>query len=67
MREEAPGILIVDHRIERSELVRLVEMYFGDMVKLVADVQRGLIAVGDEPHADAESCFRRARRRALSA
>jgi len=36
------------------DLARLVKMYFEDMVKYVADVTRGVIAVGGELHADAE-------------
>ena len=47
-------IVVVDRRIEAGELARLVERFFGGMVKLVADVRRGVIAVGGELHADAE-------------
>src|SRR5436309_8495661 len=54
MSEERAGIVVLDRRVRRDELTRLVEMYFGDMVKLVADVQRGVIALGGELHADAE-------------
>ncbi len=46
--------MILERRVERPELARLVEAYFGDMVKYVADVNRGVIAVGGELHADAE-------------
>jgi len=49
-----PGILIVDRRIDRSELVRLVHLFFGDMVKYVVDLERRVAAVGGELHADAE-------------
>ena len=51
---EGPGIVIIDRRIERAELARLVGEYFGDMVKLVIDLGKGRIAVGGELHADAE-------------
>ena len=54
MSDDSAGIVYLDRRIERAELARLVEMYFGDMVKYVADVERGVIAVGGELHADAE-------------
>ena len=37
-----------------SEVARLVARYFGDMVKYVVDIDRGLAAVGGEMHADAE-------------
>lgn len=33
----------------------LVEQHFGDMVKLVIDVQRRVVAIGGELHADAEA------------
>ena len=46
--------MILESRIEREELARLVEVYFEDMVKYVADVARGVIAIGGELHADAE-------------
>jgi len=34
-------------------LARLVASWFEDMVKFVADVERGILAVGGEMHADA--------------
>ena len=34
--------------------MRLVSAYFGDMVKIVVDVRREVVAVGGELHADAE-------------
>ncbi len=54
MEAELPAIVVVEHPIERSELARLVSAYFGDMVKLVVDVRREVVAVGGELHADAE-------------
>jgi hypothetical protein len=35
-------------------LARLVAAHFGDMVKLVVDVLREVVAIGGELHADAE-------------
>lgn len=52
--ESAPDIVIVDSRIDRSELARLVHLFFGDMVKYVVDLERRVAAVGGELHADAE-------------
>ena len=49
-----PDILIVHSRIDPAELRRLVDQYFGDMVKLVVDVRRRVVAIGGELHADAE-------------
>ena len=48
-----PEVLLLERRIEAAELRRLV-LRFEDMVKYVADVERGLVAIGGEMHADAE-------------
>jgi hypothetical protein len=51
-----PGIILVrERRLDASELRRLVQLYFEDMVKYVVDVSRGVIAAGGEMHADAEA------------
>ena len=50
-----PDIVIVDRRIDPRELARLTGRFFGDMVKLVVDIDRGIAAVGGELHADAEA------------
>ncbi|MBI2161290.1 MAG: hypothetical protein HYU25_13110 [Candidatus Rokubacteria bacterium] len=39
--------------MERADLARLLGL-FGDIIKYVADVERGVIAIGGELHADAE-------------
>jgi hypothetical protein len=50
-----PGIVIVRAgRLEPSELRRLVNLHFEDMVKYVVDVARAVVAVGGEMHSDAE-------------
>ena len=54
MSPDAPAIVVVDRRIDRNELARLVKLFFEDMVKYVLDVERGVAAVGGEMHADAE-------------
>lgn len=46
-------ILVLEQRIAPADLTRLLGL-FGDMVKYVADVERGVIAIGGELHADAE-------------
>ncbi len=51
---EAPGVVRLTQRIDPAELRRLVSAYFDDMVKYVVDVERQLIAIGGEMHADAE-------------
>ena|SRR5436305_502149 len=52
--EESPDILIVDRKIERADLARLLRLFFGDMVKYVVDLERRVAAVGGDLHADAE-------------
>src|SRR5690242_11306215 len=54
MVSPVPGIIIVERRIDPFELARLVQLYFGDMVRYVVDVERRVAAVGGELHADAE-------------
>lgn len=47
-------ILVLRERVAPSELTRLVRETFVDMVKYVVDIERGVIAVGGQLHADAE-------------
>jgi len=47
------AVLVLERRIERADLDRLLRL-FGDMIKYVVDVERGVIAIGGELHADAE-------------
>ena len=54
MSELPPDVLLLERRIEASELRRLAER-FEEMVKYVADVERGIVAIGGEMHADAEA------------
>jgi hypothetical protein len=51
-----PDVLLLDRPIEPAELRRLVERY-EDMVKYVVDVERKMIAIGGEMHADAEGAL----------
>jgi hypothetical protein len=52
---ERPAIVVLDRPIDRALLDRLVQAWFGDMVKFVVDVGRGRIAIGGDLHADAEA------------
>jgi Protein of unknown function (DUF5674) len=54
MAESPPEIVIAARRLEPSEVSRLVQLFFGDMVKYVVDVERRIAAVGGQLHADAE-------------
>jgi hypothetical protein len=51
---EEASILLLDKKIRPDDLARLVRLFFGDMVKYVVDIERGIAAVGGELHADAE-------------
>lgn len=51
---EKPGILVLAARIDQTELARLVDLYFRDLVKYVVDVRRSVVAVGGELHSDGE-------------
>ena len=46
---------IVSAPITRDELRRIAGQQFGDFVKAVVDVQRGVMAIGAELHADEEA------------
>lgn len=48
------GILFLSEKIAPADLRRLVAAPFGNMVKFVADVERQVIAIGGQMHADAE-------------
>lgn len=54
MTSPPPDVVLLERRIDPSELTRLVKAHFEDMVKFVVDVERRLIAVGGELHVDAE-------------
>jgi uncharacterized protein DUF5674 len=50
-------IEIVRHPTSRRQLSAIAETQFGDMVKAVVDVERGLMAIGGELHADEEAAL----------
>jgi len=45
---------IVEQKLTREELKKIAENTFGDMVKAVVDIKRGLLAVDAELHSDLE-------------
>ncbi len=49
------SIKIIDQPIPKAELAEIAKERFGDMVKAVVDLERGMMAVGGELHADEES------------
>jgi|SRR6266705_6141623 len=50
-------IEIIRRPISRARLSSLAEAQFGDMVKAVVDVERGVMAIGGELHADEEAAL----------
>src|SRR3990172_2474872 len=51
----ATPLYIVRDEVRRSDLAALAESQFGDMVKAVVDVARGVMAIGGELHSDEEA------------
>lgn len=49
------AITVVEQKISREELRGIAEHQFGNLVKAVVDIERGLMAVGGELHADEEA------------
>lgn len=47
-------MLILDKEISRTELANIAESLYGDMVKGVVDVDKGLLAIDAELHSDLE-------------
>jgi hypothetical protein len=53
---DVPDIVVVrDEHVSPEILRELVARFFEYMVKLVVDVERGVVALGGELHADAEA------------
>jgi len=50
-----PPILIVREPVAAGTVQAYAKAWFGDMVKIVIDVGRGLLALGGELHADGEA------------
>ncbi len=51
---ELNGVVLLAEAVRREVLSELVTTGFGDMVKLVVDVERSLVALGGQMHADGE-------------
>ncbi len=50
-------IKMVRDAISRDELMEIAKQQFGDMVKAVVDVERGIMAIGGELHSDEEAAL----------
>lgn len=55
VREWSQGLKIITDVITVNELRQLASQMFGDLVKAVVDVDRGVIAVDAELHSDLEA------------
>lgn len=52
---DMPPPRIIREPLARSELVSIASEQFGDMVKAVVDIERGIMALGGELHSDEEA------------
>ena len=48
---------IFRERISRADLARMADEQFGDWIKAVVDVSRGIMAIGGDLHADDEAAL----------
>lgn len=48
-------VTLIDKPISKQELKVLAEELFGDMIKGVVDIEKGIMAIGGELHADEEA------------
>jgi hypothetical protein len=48
-------IIIIRASVTKANLKAMAEQQFGDMVKAVVDVDRGIMAIGGELHSDEEA------------
>ena len=48
-------IKIIENKITKAELKEIAENQFGDFVKAVVDLEKGIMAIGAELHADEEA------------
>lgn len=46
---------IITEKIKLDELKKIAKERFGDMVKAVVDIEKGIMAIGGELHADEEA------------
>ena len=48
-------IKIIKNKISKAELAEIAKNQFGDLVKAVVDIEKEIMAIGSELHADAEA------------
>lgn len=54
---EATPVRIVRERIRRADLAAMARLQFGNLIKAVVDVARGVMAIGGDLHADEEAAL----------
>lgn len=52
--EELEKIKIITDKISLAELKEIAKERFGDMIKVVVDIEKAIMAIGGEMHADEE-------------
>lgn len=55
LEQSSDKIQIISNHIARVELKTVAEQRFGDMVKAVVDIEKKIMAIGGELHADEEA------------
>jgi len=48
-------IRVIRDTVSRDELTEIAKLQFGDIVKVVVDVEQGIMAIGGELHSDEEA------------
>lgn len=48
-------IKIIEETLSKKELIKMAEEGFGDLVKVVVDIEKEIMAIGGELHADEEA------------
>lgn len=46
------SMILVERPIEKTKLVELAKELFGDLVKVVVDVEQGIMVIGGELHSE---------------
>jgi hypothetical protein len=54
-KEFVGTIYVITEKIFKNELKRIAELRFGDLVKAVVDIEKNIMAIGAELHADEEA------------
>lgn len=53
--ENTMSIILVEKKISKSELAEIAQKRFGDLIKAVVDIEKGIMMIGGELHVDEEA------------